>query len=183
MTDMIRTYRKEATGKLRFRDTWVLGDPPSRSMAVHTGVVGNPNGSLRTIQVENRARYFTDFLADARAQGYREMAEDEYHLVIVQCRFADHRGDTAAEWILEHGATAVSEHLRRRGLGHVDECDYGNGILNILCPVIDAPLAVTALRTIGNKNPRFKGRFTIGVRDELGDWTTAWPRPGDFALF
>ncbi|WP_426502434.1 hypothetical protein ACPPVO_32890 [Dactylosporangium sp. McL0621] len=146
---MIKLYRRDSGGLLRYHEAWSDGG----QITEHWGVVGEL-GETRT---HHRRDGLECVLADARAQGFAEFGSGQAVWMEVQYDL-DGRWGNADDLDLRNAIMAhLDEVLGWTGLGHCDGGSIGSGAMEVACVVVDAGIAqrVIGAALDGSRFPRF----------------------------
>lgn len=186
---MIKTYRRDDTGALFYREAW-------RDRGIfcrHEGKVGTKgkrgNSTIRSRtwpQNPTATEYFREFQAQAEADGFAEIPDAEHGSVVLQLWTHTHDlSDPRDAWILDEGQDALNDHLGWLGVGHCDGNDVGGAppaehgpegtVVNLFCRVVDVPLGVKAVRSFVTKFD-LAPRCVVGSREpgDEADYVLAW---------
>ncbi|MDR4533080.1 hypothetical protein [Glutamicibacter sp. PS] len=183
---MHKTYRRDDDGTLHYREAW----KDKGFVVTHTGKVGT-KGKQQARSVKSKTwpnnptatEQLAQFLAQATADGYRELADDEMGWAVLQI-WTEPDGPLA-EWVLAEGTGELNEKLGWLGLGHYDGYDIGgtppteSGLegtrINLFCRVVDCKLGVKALRAFGREHDLIQ-RTLIAAREPGAqhEYALAW---------
>lgn len=186
---MHKLFKRTEDGTLVHRQVWAHGD----TLHINEGTVGS-QGQHRTIPAvddpppasSTLAEMMDDYVAAARAEGYREVPEDDQGWVVLQLGLTSALAKNPADAsLLERGQAELDEVLGWRGVGHCDGFDVGppvagggEPVVNFFCVVIDLDQGVLAARDVAQKLGRADDH-TVGTRapGEDSEYLLAWPRP------
>lgn len=197
---VIKTYRRDESGVLYFREAWKDGS----LLIINEGKVGS-KGKRSHRGTRGRALYrqelptmpqrIKEFRAETAASGYLEASDDALGWVVLQCwthsHDLSHRDDAR---LFDQGQDALNEYLGVRGVGHLDGYDIGGKapaeyeldgtVLNLFCRAIDTGLGVKVVRGFA-RDFGLSQMYIVASREPGADspYVLAWsPRARDKKL-
>lgn len=141
VASMIKLYKFEAD-KVSYWEAWEADG----EIIFHRGVLGD-RGETRKVALKRNESSNISIAGEAnkyRAEGYRELKEDEQHMVFVQYK-VDGFG-TPEDLEKRHEVEALlNECLGWTGNGNCDGGDIGSGTMNVCSLVVNPYLACEAI--------------------------------------
>lgn len=160
---MIKLYKHEAGRIARYHEVWVSGD----SITEHWGERGT-RGDTATHAVDPALAEEANLeriLAGARRDGFAELAEDDFEVLIVIEHQIDGMG-TRDDLTKRHALQQrMDETLDWTGLGHCDWGSTGSGTMEVCCVVVDFELAERVIHDDLRETPFGDFRRIYGGED------------------
>ncbi|MDA1015374.1 MAG: hypothetical protein O3A00_13100 [Planctomycetota bacterium] len=167
---MIKLYKADTEGKLRYAEAWTVES--AKSIILHTGSVGR-DGKKQSFSwdatTEDEQTALERVLASARKDGYAEIPLDEHLWAVIQFRMKSAMG-TKRELQKRHRIEKnLDTVLGWKGVGHVDGGDTGEFKMNIFTLVVNEEQGVPAIKGYLRKYHEDLHNATIAVRAYAGD--------------
>jgi hypothetical protein len=134
---VIKLYRG-VDGAMEYWETWKHGGVHT----VHWGRVGERGSSReeRRTFFRSAARLVAPQIAAKKAEGFREIADEDHHVVLVE--YAINGMGTPEDLEKRHRLQArLNETLGWTGLGHCDGGSIGSGTMEVCCLVVNFAIA------------------------------------------
>lgn len=146
MSGIIRVYKRDDDGTLRFREAWI--DEEFNEFVMNHGVVGHQSTTEETDAVDAEAaeRLMDAFAGQCAEDGYAEIPDEEQFWVVAQYALKTKEGTSRDRYLEEKAKDALIGHLAWRGLGIVDRSEFSDAKLNIFILTPDVNKTVNAVK-------------------------------------
>ncbi len=163
---------KTIDGVLHYKEAWSHdGD-----CTFHWGVVGN-TGESETYLIDGdtlKEPAVDNVLAEAIAEGYREIAPEDQYQIVVQYKTAGGWGDTTDLEKRYHVEDILDECLGWTGNGHCDGGDIGSGTINAFAFVVAPKTACDTIVEELHGQDLLDGAV-IAYRNQNDEYDVLWP--------
>lgn len=146
MSGIIRVYKMDDEGTLRFREAW--HDDEFGQFVVNHGAVGHQSETDATDVADAEAAegLMQAFAAQCGEDGYAEIPQEGQHWVVAQFALKTKDGTERDRYLERKAKAALTGHLAWRGLGTVERSEIADSRLNIFCLCPDVNKAVNAIK-------------------------------------
>lgn len=171
MSGIIRVYKRDDDGTLRFREAWV--DEEFGQFVVNHGTVGHQSETEAT-DVDGEAAgngLMEAFAAQCQEDGFSEIPQEEQHWVVAQFALKSKDGTERDKYLERKATAALTGHLAWRGLGTVERSEIADSRLNIFCLCPDVNKAVNAIKVCIRGEDLDFTKLSIGAAP-FGDTST-----------